>query len=515
MAVLSVNLVPYSIQEARNTTRHQTTTVGPTQNAKPDVTISRTVITTKVPHFHTNTTVANDRSTHTPDSRRRKVVKRKRIPKHRDNVPAQSTSHTMTSQNLVPESDMQVLQFYAQPLNSFDLNVQPMNTFDYEPITGSNAFSTMNQQSLFVSNPNSYLGPVSTLPSVSPLPYKTLPQEDYLLSSDFLPKPITYKPTTYNWNLPSEQALKPIPVYDPFNVYKTHARKPKYHTLPVQEQKFLTTVRPVTPSVSMLPPVTVTHVYKYTNEPELKLPFLHQEDSIDDSLPILSAALEDHFNDRIANVGVKKYLAPPAFTQPVIYNIPTVTIPTGTGNPDFQHEFQLINKFNEDLRSHQHETADPEDATDDKDETQEEKNYTDEDVKKALLYIQSLKRNKSNRGPKKYNGEDENGLGGKKGKKLPPADEEDEEVESNTRIKKRRRKKPREEFVFEEEEEEYQKGFSGEDRSPEEGQKNYIQAERKDSNLRSQETQIVPNTNEEEEVNLKKFNFEGCGDLNF
>lgn len=506
MAVLSLNLAPYSIQDVQSTSRP------PISNSTSTDKVKRIT-----PQFQNQTSLTPPTSYATSTSnftilpsqkkaKKKRVVKRKRKSKSADNASAHSRLYEVKApQDLQTKSDMQILQYYAQPLNTIDLNVPPVSTYDYDSLPGSNAFSSMNQNSLFVTNSN-YMTAIPTNPlppTVAPLhiPYKTLPQNEFG-HPELAPRPFSLKHINYNWNPPPEaHHFKPIPILDPFNLYR-RPRPVKYRGSPVHAQKIIATAKPVTSSVSMLPPVSVTHVYKYTDNNGLKIPFLQPDDSLDDSIPILSAALNEHLHERITNVGMKNYLTPPKIGQPFLYNMPLTLSP-------LSNELQLLNKYNAELHSQIHQSADEHPDSDEVNETQEEKNYTDDDVKKALEYIQNLKKDKSThgRGSKKYrNGGDESAesKSSRKTKKKPKEnaeyEDEDEDESDGKRGTRRRRKKPKnKEHIFEEDDDFQLEPFSDDDKTQEESKKSIVKAGRQDhrDHVRSQESQIVPSVDEE------------------
>lgn len=536
MAVLSLDLVTHSAQDTITTTQRQPVRIGygyynnKTNSKRFNMTVFNTLPTTTIPQ---STTVNQTTTTPTPPTARVSrmalaknatrapkykkpkktlVIKRRKTPKDKDHEPAHANKHTTKwKKDLTAKSNMHVLQFYAQPLNTFDLNVQPLNNYNtYDP------FSNANQ--LTVPQPEVYMAPqnyITPLPTVSPLAYKTIP-EDYQNSAEFIPKPVAFKPVNYNWNpatdrpikpIPmlqpisysnvnwspvSDHPLKPIPMLDPFNLYK---RTPKYRPKPIQPQKFIATVKPVT---SVAPPITVTHVYKYTEGTGIKLPFVSNDDSFDENLPILTAALDGHLNDRVESTGVKNYMTPPKMNQPLYYSLPTVTLPPqGSG---YQNEFQLINKFNDDLRAQTYYSPrQPSYVDKDENETQEEKNYSDEDVKKALEYIQHLKRtkSKSSRGEKKFNaGEEERPRSRKRKEKNREEDEDTQDDELELDETKKKRKRKNKEFTIDDDDDFQVKPFSDEDKNQEESRRKVIKA-KKDTGLPSQESQIVPSVHEE------------------
>lgn len=501
MAVLSLNLAPYSIQDVRSTSRPYISNSTSTDKVKRVAPASQNQTLLTLP---TSFATSTSNFTMLPSQKKvkkKRVIKRKRNSKSADNASAHSRLYEVkTPKDLQTKSDMQILQYYAQPLNTIDLNVQPVSTYDYDSLPGTNAFSSMNQNSLFVTNSN-YMTAIPTLPPTgAPLhiPYKTLPQTEFG-HPELAPKPFSFKQINYNWN-PEAHHFKPMPILDPFNLYK-RPRPMKYRRPPVHAQKIIATAKPVTSSVSMLPPASVTHVYKYTDDNGLKIPFLQPDDSMDDSIPILSAALNDHLHERITNVGMKNYLTPPKIGQPFLYNMPHIPL------SPLNNELQLLNKYNAELQTQIHQSAEKHPDSDEVNETQEEKNYTDDDVKKALEYIQNLKKDKGkqSRGSKKYrNGGDESAetkssRKTKKHQENTEYEDEDEEEDDGKRGKRRRRKKPRKEHIFEEDEDFQLEPFADDEKTQEESQKNIVKAERQDhsDHVRSQESQIVPSVDDE------------------
>lgn len=522
MVVLSLDFLSYSIQDTVNTTHREPVRVGhgyssnKIKSKRFNMTMLKTLPTTTTPFSTINRTTSLpiklsttpiSHSLHTSNNTTR-IQKNKKLKKnltHKNNVfknKLYSNKNATTSKkDLVAKSNMHVLQFYAQPLNTLGVNVQPVNSYDtYNQFSSSNPLTE--NQSPPHAVPQNYITPIPTFDSI---PYKTI-SDDYHSSVEIIPKQVALKPINYNWNQVTDRSvklisplepisysnfnwnpinnrpLKPIPMLDPFNLYK---RNHRYRPKVLQPQKFIATVRPVT---SVAPPITVTHVYKYTEGTGLKLPFVNNEEYLDDSVPILSAAIKDHLlKDRVANTRIKNYMTPPKINQPLYYNMPTATALPVSG---YQNEFELINKFNNDLRAQMHNNLQQSSDGSEEVESQEKKNYNEEDLKKALEYIKNLKRSKSksNRGKKKFKSDKEERSRGRKRKEKLEEDEDD-----GIEIPKKKRKTIIREFDDQNFDE---KLFSDEDKTQEESRRNIIKA-KKDSGPPALESQIVPSVNEE------------------
>lgn len=369
-------------------------------------------------HLHNSTSNATLRHTTTPTpviKPRKKILVRKRKTRRRNDTMPAANAITFKKKPS-PKSDMQVMQFYAQPVPTFDVSYHPPIYENYNPMV--NGILNMNDQPLFTNTP---------VPSVEPIPF---------VKPDQL-----FQPMANNWNLPNNERLQKIPIYDPFNVLK---RKPVRIRRPVQVPvtKFLPAARPIT-AMTTSPPITVTHIYKYeeTNS-GLKIPF--QNDDFVENFPALSVALNGHRGDRASEMArLRGYMTPPKMNQPIYYNMPVVELPTLS--PPLQGEYDILHKFNEAIKTQNNSPKDEPSEDEDSKETQEEKNFSDDDVKQALAYIQHLKKNrpsKINRGAKKFNTEKSEGRRSKKGKH-DASDESLEEDDDPVDGGKKRSKKPK------------------------------------------------------------------------
>jgi hypothetical protein len=427
MAVWGLDLIPQTVEDAINTTRrlppriHRTDGTGAQYTRRSGKKFNATILSTPptrlisadvdvdaLHNFTTNLITADAIISDFSTSKPTVTTKRAKHITHKKNVTGKATPKpktwnrgnntkyiTKSERDLLPKSNMQVLQFYAQPLNPIELKAQPLPTF-----TGGGAGNAVlvkpgvNPMTA-LSHSQMYMPPTSfanSMPPINTVSYKTIPEEFVNSGGEGLPKALAFKPISYNPVGAERPVLSPLPILEPISVYK---RKP---IVPIQPQKFVATIRPVTSSVPMLPPVSVTRVYKYTEDggPAFKLPFLDNEDAIDENLPVLSAALDDRLNDRVASISIRNYMTPPKLSQPIVYGAgvhATATLPDA-----YRNEFQVLNKFNENLRSPQaaYRPAEKPRSYDDDDEDMEndKENYSEEEVKKALKYIQRLKKSK-------------------------------------------------------------------------------------------------------------------------
>lgn len=333
----------------------------------------------------------------------KKILIRKRKIGRNDTLQAGS-SVVYPQKKPTPKSDMQVMQFYAQPVPTIDVSYHAPIYENYNPLM--NGVLNMNEQPLMTN--------VGVMPTVEPMHFKQLSEYEHL-------QPLT------NWNVQNDRR---VPILDPFNVLK---RKPQPLRLPAKPAPKFAPLRAI--PLTTLPPITVTHIYKY-EEPNsgLRMPF--EDDPLVENFPALSVALNEHLNT--ADVAhLKGYMTPPKLNQPVYYNMPLVQLPTIA--PPFHNEFDILHKFNEAIKTQNVQRPQPAEYEDSEEAQQDEKNYSDDDVKKALQYIKHLKKgksSKSSRGSKKFTSEKSER---KRKKPKKPSSEESLEDEDDD---KKRSKKP-------------------------------------------------------------------------
>lgn len=363
---------------------------------------------------------------------KKKIMVRKRKVTQNDTLPVASMP-ILSSKRPTPKSDTLMPFYAAQPMATFDISYHHPIYENYNPLV--NGILNMNEHPLPVQgNPAQHQMPI--LPIVEPIPFKQLDPQHF----QPIPPP----------------GVQKIPILDPFNVLKQ--RKPvRYAGKP----KFLPVVRALPQLTTTMPPISVTHIYKY-EETNSGLPF--ENDDFVDNFPAISVALDDHLNDRAADIArLKGMMIPPKLhQQPIYYNMPIVELSTLAPVTLQNAEFDILHKFNEAIKSQnnqlqqqqqqlQQQQQDPSQGDDqqfeydeESKESQDDKSYSDDDVKKALKYIQTLKKNrpdKPNRGSKKFDTERSQSKKRNKGKK-EESEESFEEEEPERPKKSNKHKSP-------------------------------------------------------------------------
>lgn len=560
MAVWGLHLLPYTIEDTINTTRRLPPRINRndgtgvrythrTSGRRFNSTILNSTSTTTMPVLIDVYGPENNASSTTPlnsysatskpstyrqrgnstHSRQAKIVKQTpakrksgtdtvtRKPKNR--IRGNNTKYiTQSEKDLLPKSNMQVLQFYAQPLQSIELKAQPIPTYSNGGSNGvlrelpvmikppAHSLTALSHSQVYMA-PSSFTNAMSPMNHMS---YKTIPEE-FTSNADSIPKTLAFKPINYNVNVGLERpALNPLPILEPLNVYKQNPRTKTLPVMPVQPQKFVATIRPVASSLPAIPPVSVTRVYKYTDDsaPAFNLPFLDGEDPIEENLPILSAALDDRLNDRVASLSIRNYMTPPKVSQPIIYGAgvhPTAAYPNA-----YRNEFQILNKFNKNLRTQVGFPAQNPDTFETEDDVEgERENYSEEEVKKALKYIQRLKKDKPGRAAFRNSEQHyRKNKGKRRGKNKKDALEEDvldDDIEPEQSSKKKHRKGKYDPFKISDDDDEDEiedtpfqvKSFVDDaDRNQEESQTKSVKAEA-EGKPRSLELREVPKVNQE------------------